>query len=351
MSDGASEEQPPQGDDSVRPDPLMPAGRTGAEPIPSKEQGGAGAATRRRWARGALLASGGLLSLTLATAAYVVEQFTRASAPLAEDYGFSPFEVGVDWEKVRFPTSGGQTLSGWWFLRPESEKVVICLYGFRRRKADLLGIGSALWRAGNNVLLFDYRGHGEHVGTPISLGYREVEDALGAIAYVRGRLPAARIGLMGYSMGASVAIMAAAREPQVLAVAADSPFAAQRNAVGRQMRRAFRTGLPDKPVLFLADQLLAWRHGYRFRDVEPLREVRKIAPRPLLIINGTADQMMGMGEARALYAEAGQPKELWVLEGVGHCGAYFEDRAAYVERVCGFFARALDTGEAARQAG
>lgn len=346
MSDRTSDEHAARRDGSRALERPMPAGQQGA-----MGQAGPGPVARRRWARGALVASGGLLSVTLATAAYVVEQFTHASAPLAEDYGFSPFEVGVDWEDVRFPTSDGQALTGWWFIRPESEKVVICLYGFRRRKADLLGIGSALWRAGNNVLLFDYRGHGEHVGTPISLGYREVDDALAAIAYVRERLPAARIGLMGYSMGASVAIMAAAREPRVLAVAADSPFAAQRNAVGRQMRRAFRTALPDKPVLFLADQLLAWRHGYRFRDVEPLREVLKIAPRPLLIINGTADQMMGVEEAHALYAAAGQPKEQWELEGVGHCGAYFEDRAAYVERVARFFARTLDGAGAALQAG
>jgi fermentation-respiration switch protein FrsA (DUF1100 family) len=45
-----------------------------------------------------------------------------------------------------------------------------------------------------------------------------------------------------------------------------------------------------------------------------------------------------------LYAAAGDPRDLWVLPGVGHVGGYFANRTAYVERVIDFFDRAL--GEA-----
>jgi fermentation-respiration switch protein FrsA (DUF1100 family) len=38
-----------------------------------------------------------------------------------------------------------------------------------------------------------------------------------------------------------------------------------------------------------------------------------------------------------LYEAAGEPKELWLLEGAGHCDAYFADREAYCERVAAFF--------------
>jgi len=40
----------------------------------------------------------------------------------------------------------------------------------------ILGISAHLWRAGHNVLVFEYYGHGTQVGKPVTLGYREVND-------------------------------------------------------------------------------------------------------------------------------------------------------------------------------
>ncbi|HWE60885.1 MAG TPA: alpha/beta fold hydrolase, partial [Chloroflexota bacterium] len=278
--------------------------------------------SRRRWAARAAVASGGLLSASMAVALYVVEQLTRASQAV-NTYGFSPFEIGVPWEDIRIPTVHDDTLAGWWFTRAESTQVVICCHGYRGNKADLLGVGAGLWRQGYHAVLFDYRGHGEHVGTRVTLGYRELEDALAAVNYVHARMPQAEIGLIGYSMGASVAIMAAARDQRIRAVVADSPFAAQRNPVKRRMKQTLHAGWSGDPILFLADQLLHWRAGYHFRDVEPWREIGHIAPRPLLLVHGLADLVIDAADSQLLYEAAGEPKELWLVPGVGHCGAYF----------------------------
>jgi fermentation-respiration switch protein FrsA (DUF1100 family) len=227
--------------------------------------------------------------------------------------------------------------------------VVICCHGYRGNKTDLLGVGAGLWRHGYNALLFDYRGHGEHVGTRVTLGYRELEDALAAVTYVFDCMPDAEVGIIGYSMGAAVAVMAAARDRRLHAVVADSPFAAQLNPVKLRMKQALRTEWSGGPILFLADHLLRMRAGYRFRDVEPLREVDRVAPRPLLIIHGTADSVIDVADSQMLFAAAGEPKELWLVPGVEHCGAYFLDRPAYVERISGFFAQAFGLDSAAQQ--
>src|SRR5262249_41731558 len=142
-----------------------------------------------------------------------------------DDYVFTPFETGADYEEVTFPSAdGGQLLQGWWLSRPQANGVIVACPGYRGSKSDLMGISTALWRAGFNVLLFDYHGHGAGRGVPVTLGYREVRDFFGALDYVRGRVPEARIGVIGFSMGASVAIMGSARRPEVRAVVADSPF-------------------------------------------------------------------------------------------------------------------------------
>jgi alpha-beta hydrolase superfamily lysophospholipase len=267
-----------------------------------------------------------------------VEQLTRASEA-GSAYNFSPFELGLPWENVHVPTANGEALSGWWLPRPESRQVVICCHGYRGNKTDLLGVGAGLWRDGYNALLFDYRGHGEHVGTRVTLGYRELEDALAAVAYVAERMPDAEIGIIGYSMGAAIAIMAAARDPRIQAVVADSPFAAQLNPVRMRLQQTLRAPWSGGPILFFADRMLRWRAGHRFRDVEPLREIGQIAPRPILIIHGTADSVIDAADSQMLFAASGEPKELWLVPGVEHCGAYFLDRPAYVEHINRFFAR------------
>jgi fermentation-respiration switch protein FrsA (DUF1100 family) len=124
-------------------------------------------------------------------------------------------------------------------------------------------------------------------------------------------------------------------------VVADSPFARQREVVSLHVRRVLR--IPHGPLLDLADLLLGRLNGYHFRDVEPLREIPDLAPRPILLIHGAADSITDPRDSEALYAAAGEPKELWITPGVEHCGTYFADRATYCERVGAFFRRALES--------
>ncbi len=72
-----------------------------------------------------------------------------------------------------------------------------------------------------------------------------------------------------------------------------------------------------------------------------LDAVEPIAPRPVLLIHGAADSMIPVDHGRAIFAAAGEPKELWVVPGAEHCGAYFADRPYYVTRVAQFFDRHL----------
>lgn len=254
-----------------------------------------------------------------------------------DGYTFSPWEVQVDYEPVEW-TVEGATVRGWWLPRPESQQVVIGCTGHRGAKHELLGIGSGLWRAGYNVLLFDFRGRGESDGDICSLAYHELADLHGAVAYTLGRMPQAELGVIGYSMGAAVALLGTAAEPRIRAVVADSPFASIRRVVGSAYTQR---RLPAAPMLRLSDAVNRWRYGYDYGAVQPVDVVAAIAPRPLLLIHGSEDRTIPLDHGEEIYAAAGEPKELWVIPGAGHCGGYFVDRAAYVARVTDFFARSL----------
>lgn len=300
---------------------------------------------KNRGARRALAvagAAGGAAMLGSFGLGYVVAQVLthpRRPGPY-DDYTLSPFETGAPQEDVSFPSGNREhSLRGWWLPRPESDRVIICCHGYRGGKFELVGIGSALWRAGNNVLLFDFHGHRPSHGVRVSLGHGAIDDFMGAVEYAKSRVPNPRIGAIGFSMGASVVIIGAARSPDIRAVVADTPFSTHSDVVSHAVRRVLH--IPGEPFARIADLFLPSMAGYRGRDVEPVREVAAIAPRPLLLIHGTEDSISPLQQGLDVYAAAGEPKELWIAEGAEHCGAYFQDRPLYCDRVTQFFEHAL----------
>jgi fermentation-respiration switch protein FrsA (DUF1100 family) len=251
-------------------------------------------------------------------------------------FTFSPFELDLPAEEVTFESLCGKHLvNGWYIPCSGATSTIILSPGYRRAMSDLLGICASLWKEGHNVLAFEYYGHGTVVGEPVTLGYREINDFLGAVAYVRMRDPLARIGALGYSMGAAVTIMGSARTLEVEAVIADSAFATHRRVIEYAVRRT--THLPFVLFEWVTDALLAWRAGYRFHQVEPLPDIGRLAPRPILLIHGLKDSVVDPRDAPLLYNAASEPKELWLLPNAEHCGSYFEDRLAYTRKVCAFF--------------
>ncbi|NWF80773.1 MAG: alpha/beta hydrolase [Chloroflexi bacterium] len=252
-----------------------------------------------------------------------------------DGYTFTPWELGLPYEAVSFPSADGLRLSGWWLPHADPRGVIVGCHGHAGRKDELLGIGAACWRAGYSLLLFDFRGRGDSDPWPQTLVSREVDDLHAALAYARDRAAGLRIGLLGYSMGAAVALLAAADAPDVAAVVADSSFSAGREVVADAVRSVLP--LPPEVLVLAADELVHLRHGYRFSRVRPVDAIARLTPRPVLLIHGAADHVVPVTHAQRLYAAAGEPRELWIVDGADHCGAYFADRVTYCRRVTGFF--------------
>jgi uncharacterized protein len=256
----------------------------------------------------------------------------RISAPGPRERKFvTPWELSVPHEEVSFRTEDGLLLGGWWLPSSQAKWTVIALHGHRGARHHCVGIAAALWRRGANVLLFDHRGRGSSEGKSISLGHFERVDVSAAIGYALSRAPEVPLGLIGYSMGGAVALMSASRDERVGAVVADSPFASERELVRALLRK--QIGPLCSPVAALSECLLP----YDPAEVEPLKEVAKIAPRASLFIHGSRDRTCSPEDSVRLYEAAGDPKGLWLLKGAGHCDAYFLDREAYCDRVAGFF--------------
>ncbi len=247
----------------------------------------------------------------------------------------------LPYENVSFPSTDGLLLKGWLVPHKRSRGVIILCHGYPGNRADLLPFTAFLHRAGFSVLSFDFRGLGESGGDTTTIGYEEVRDALGAVAYLQARPDTRRqpLGIFGVSMGGAVALQAAARSKAIRAVAADSPYASLDRAVAQRFRRyAGASGdIMGVPARWFGERIL----GTDTATVAPLRHVSQISPRPLLLIYGTEDTLVLPENSRLLFAAAGEPKQLWRIERAGHVGGYALRQAEYEKRVSRFFADAL----------
>jgi uncharacterized protein len=287
-----------------------------------------------------LLIAGGLGLLIAAVAAlglYGAEQLTR---PRRNDLEDRAERWGLPEPRhLTLAAVDGVGLSAWWFDHPEACASVIVCHGHGGNKASSLWVAADLYPR-FNVLLLDLRGHGQSGGGRTSVGFLERLDILAAIEWLDAQTRNQPIGVLGISMGGATAILAAGENPRIGAVIADSPFARLRSPV----RAAIcQRGYPRSvsPVLaWTVCTIASWQVKVR-GGLDPIDVVHRIAPRPLLIVHGEADELIPVENAYALYRRAGEPKELWVVPGVEHARVPEVQPRAYAERVAAFFERWL----------
>jgi len=254
----------------------------------------------------------------------------------------SPEAWQLPFETVRFPATDGVWLAGWkLFVSPNAPWLIAC-HGLGANRADLLDIAAAFVRAGYNVLLFDFRAHGESQGQVTSFGWREQRDLEGALAFLGSQSDVIEkpYGIFGISMGGAVAVMVAARDERLGAVAVDSTYSDLEESIARHLKLLYR--LPRIPFLFFANCAYRFQFGVWPRQMSPVTHIGQISPRPVLIIHGASDPQMPLDEGQRLFEAAKQPKDLWVIGGgIEHLGGFQADPEVYVNRLLGFFDSSL----------
>lgn len=255
-----------------------------------------------------------------------------------------PSDFNAPYEAVTFKTQDGILLNGWVVkpehLRAKNPAVIIC-HGVGANKSDFTELAVSLSRRGYIVLLFDFRAHGESEGRRTSLGYNEQKDIVAALDLLKARseVDAGHIGIYGFSMGGSAAILAAAETRAFSAVVVDSAFTSLRD----QARDAI-TGfyhLPSFPFLPLTIMGYQLYFQASVDRIAPVQVIAKIAPTPVLIIAGEGDALIPAENGRRLFSAAAEPKELWVIPHADHGGTLAAAGDAYEKRVGEFFDRYL----------
>lgn len=221
-----------------------------------------------------------------------------------------------------------------------------------------------LTEAGYAVLTFDYKGWGESGGPRSRLApYSRVADVQAALTFLGARpeVDASRLGLYGTSYGGATVVWTAAIDSRarcVVSVVGIGNGARWMRSVRRpdewhdllergardRVRRVMEGEsevvareeilLPDRQSAELAaaarrnNPAAVGRIPLEYVDqtleFNPEWVVDRIAPRPVLFVTSDDDRLVPPEESAALFARAGEPKKLVVLEGYGHYEVYAE---------------------------
>lgn len=158
-----------------------------------------------------------------------------------------------------------------------------------------------LEKIGANLLLIDYRGYG--ASTPIAPVEATVnEDADAALAYLLRdrRVPVGNVFVLGRSIGSGPATYLASKTPGLFGLILESPFSSIEDAAsGIWYFRIYPT------------RLMLRTH---FDNLSRIRTVRC----RLLIMSGEEDTLAPVWMAKKIFAEARQPKQLYLVPKAGH---------------------------------
>lgn len=174
-------------------------------------------------------------------------------------------EPSVPYDKVEWQ-SGGKWVKGW-FLPQYAEDggrvnapVIIVAHGWGSNRSRVLRYALPLYEDGYAVLMYDARSHGESefYKTPTGLQFRD--DLLAALQWLQSRpeTAAARIGVLGHSLGAFGAVLALDENAPIAALVTDAMPVRFSTMIGAELKRR---KLPQFPLAQLIPRVMMWRSG------------------------------------------------------------------------------------------
>jgi alpha-beta hydrolase superfamily lysophospholipase len=220
-----------------------------------------------------------------------------------------------------------------------SRRTVVFVSGHGQNRLQqgvpIYDIAAQLTAAGYNVVLFDTRGTGASGGAAIGFGALEWRDVVAVVGYLRTLgPPGGEVAVWGFGSGADAALLAAAADPHIAAVIADSPYA----SLSAYLRRNVPawTGLPAFPFAWTVPAVMGAETGVSYGAVQPLRAAAALGARavPLLLVAGTADPVTPASGVLRLYAAAAdKDAETFLVPEAGHLQAFAREPTRYMRRV------------------
>jgi len=251
----------------------------------------------------------------------VVERSLYCPDPLPPD--MPPPRWAADAREVWMETGDGVRIHGLWWPEPQGRPVILFLHGNAQEAYSWSLVRQDLARLECRMLLIDYHGYGKSGGEP---GEAELyADGRAALQWLAGEGASDRdIVLFGKSLGGAVACEIA-RGRGLAGLVLESTFTSLASTARYLFPFAPRYNPP-------ADT---------YNSLSKLPEIRC----PVLVVHGDTDALIPVSEGLTLFEAAGEPKELFLVEGAGHNDVSMAAGDEYGARIRGWLDGTGSTAE------
>jgi alpha-beta hydrolase superfamily lysophospholipase len=299
-----------------------------------------------------------LLNCTAAFHAYKFTHFypTATSVKKPEQMGFgdklSAMFFGIKYPKskivdsltapyevVQLRAADSMRLEGWYLSRAQDSIVqdkgtVIMFHGHASSRSGIIKEAESFYLMGYNVLLIDFRAHGNSDGNTCTIGFTETKDVKAAYDYVVAKNEK-RIILWGISMGAATIMKTINDYPDVKPqkVILEMPFGSLQDAVKGRVRMM---GLPQQPISTLLTFWGGTEQGFWAFGFKPWDYAKKIDC-PVLLQWGVNDKRVTEKETNKILANlASADKTLIKYENSQHESLCAKEHEKWVYSVSAF---------------
>lgn len=231
----------------------------------------------------------------------------------------APLNYGLPAERARFK-SQGKKLEGWIISKnskKEIDRLLILTHGWSTNLSIFFPIVKFLHNSGFDMFLYDSRGHGNSESdNPITLK-KMAADISAAIDYACIKFKSANlpIAILGHSMGASAAILAASNDNRIEKIIACAPFSDPKLIIKRHIKsNKIPLGIFIKLVFYFIQRWI----GTTIDNIAPINRINYIE-KDILLVHGLKDTLIPYTDTISLRnASTSKKTSLLKVENRGH---------------------------------
>lgn len=241
---------------------------------------------------------------------------------------------------VSFKTKDGLKLAAWQLDHKANKDTltakgtVLMFHGYGSCRSGIINEAIAFYNMGYNVLMTDFRSHGQSDGSASTIGYTEAEDVKLAYDYIHSSSEK-NIILWGVSMGAATISKTIHdySDVQPSKIILEMPYGTMVEAAEGMLRNM---GMAQEPFGTL---LIFWggaEQGYWAYGMKPEEFVKNIHC-PVLLQWGRNDVRVHENETQEIFANLGaSQKKLVIYDNSGHESLYTKEPAKWLQSVNDF---------------
>ena len=250
----------------------------------------------------------------------------------------TPEDYGLSFEEINLVATDGTRLTAWFVPAERANgSAVVLVHGRGANRSALLPTAQLLARHGYSLLMLDLRAHGQSEGDMVTYGYYESLDVIAGLTYLTQHpdIDQHRIGILGQSLGGAAVIRAAALSDIPRALVVESTFHSLPAAVEDSF--TVMSNLPQWPFASIVVWQAEIAVGVEISELDLARDLATSTRCPVFLIHGSEDEVIPLHHHHTLVEAANNPKQSWIVEGMGHesPAVYLPDE--YEKRLIEFF--------------